>query len=200
MGLDPTTSKPHIRLAAAVLAIVIGALIATGVDVGHSGAAVPDAPPPVARADSTAPAGCKLFNPMFAWRWHQTKTMRASANRCDTPHGRSSWLIFKRNGDLVYYLRGRELWDSGTSGRKNRLIERGYGAMEIVGPAGDSRWGNQAPSSQQFTPNPPGGFGVGFSTAGTKPNAPLTRWEEDEVPCGKSGCSVSLWISGQGVQ
>jgi hypothetical protein len=192
--------RRRMRFAAAMLAAMVGALTATGSAASSAGAAVGPAPQPIARAESTAPANCKLFDPMFAWRWHQTKTIRASANRCDTPHGRGSWLIFKPNGDLVYSLGGHELWDSGTSGRTNRLIERGYGAMEIVGPSGVTLWGNQAPSSQQFTPNPPGGFGVGFSTDSTKPNAPLRQWEEDEVPCGESGCSVSLWISGKGVQ
>jgi hypothetical protein len=153
-----------------------------------------------ARAAQTAPSTCRVFNPLFNWDAGQTRTLRASARRCDAAPGRRASLMFQANGDLAFYLDGRQLWDSGTNGRRNRMIERGYGGLDIVDASGEVLWGTHGPQSEGFEPHPNGGFGIGFTSDGRAATTAFTHWTEDEGLCGTSGgCGQTLWTSGKGV-
>jgi hypothetical protein len=177
-------SRLLVPLAAALLLAisVVGASTATGA------------------APKTAPAGCRVFNPLFEWKAGQERALRAADAPCDAPPGKRSWLIFQRNGNLVFYMEGDVLWTSDTKGEGKKLVERGYGGLDIENGQGSTIWGTGAPGAEGFEPHPSGGFGIGFETDEHGPNNAFTHWDEGEGLCGPEGaCGQTLWTSGKGV-
>lgn len=153
-----------------------------------------------ADAARTAPPSCRVFNPLFQWNAGQQRSLHAANRRCDAAPGRRAWLIFQANGDLAFYLDGQQQWDAGTQGRRNGLVERGYGGLDVVGSQGQVLWGTHAPQSDGFEPHPNGGFGIGFQSDGNGRSNAFTHWTQDEGLCGASGgCGATLWVSGKGV-
>jgi hypothetical protein len=148
----------------------------------------------------TAPANCRVLNPLFAWDAGQERSLRAADNNCDAAPGRRAWLIFQRNGNLAFYLDGEQLWDAGTRGEGRSLVERSYGGLDIVNSSGSTIWSTGAPGSEGFEPHPSGGFGIGFQTDGSGASNAFTHWNQGEGLCGpEGGCGAALWVSGEGV-
>jgi hypothetical protein len=148
----------------------------------------------------TAPAGCRVFNPLFEWKAGQERALRAADAPCDAAPGKRSWLILQRNGNLVFYMEGDQLWTSDTKGEGKKLVERGYGGLDIENGQGSTIWGTGAPGAEGFEPHPNGGFGIGFETDEGGPNDAFTHWDQSEGLCGPGGaCGQTLWTSGKGV-
>jgi hypothetical protein len=162
--------------------------------------AIPAAPAAAAQSPATAPSFCRVFDPAFEWKAGQERSLRAADKHCDAAPGRRAWLIFQSNGNLAFYLDGNQLWSSDTMGRGNRLVERGYGGLDIVGSQGQVEWGTGAPGSSGFEPHPSGGFGIGFQSDGDGTSNAYTHWNQGEGLCGpEGGCGATLWVSGEGV-
>jgi hypothetical protein len=159
-------------------------------------AAIGAGPAAAAEPPQSAPSFCRVFNPQFDWKDGQERTLRAKDHPCDAAPGKRAWLILQTNGNLAFYLDGRQLWDAGTSGRGNLLVERGYGGLDITNSQGSVLWGTGAPQSEGFQPHPNGGFGIGFESTGGND---FTHWNESEGLCGPGGaCGETLWVSGKG--
>jgi hypothetical protein len=173
------------------LAAVAAVLAVVGICAGPAAAA---------QAPQSAPSSCRVFNPLFEWQAGQERSLRAKDKPCDAAPGRRAWVILQANGDLAFYVDGQQLWDAGTNGRGNRLVERGYGGLDIVGSQGQVLWGTGAPGSEGFEPHPSGGFGVGFQGDEDSKGNAITHWTEGEGLCGpEGGCGATLWVSGEGV-
>jgi hypothetical protein len=157
---------------------------------------------PSARAaemPQSAPSFCRVFDPQFEWEAGQERSLRAKDRHCDAAPGKRAWLVFQTNGNLAFYLDGNQLWDAGTSGKGNRLVERSYGGLDIVNSQGSVLWGTGAPGASGFQPHPNGGFGIGFQSDGDGANNAFTHWTQSEGLCGPGGaCGETLWVSGEG--
>jgi hypothetical protein len=178
----------RMRICLATIAAVVAVI---GIDAGSAAAA---------QAPQSAPPSCRIFNPQFEWAAGQERSLRAKDRPCDTVTGRRAWLILQANGDLAFYLDGQQIWDAGTQGRGNRLVERGYGGLDIVNSQGSVQWSTGAPGAEGFEPHPSGGFGIGFQSDGNGTGNAFTHWTEGEGLCGpEGGCGAVLWVSGEGV-
>jgi hypothetical protein len=178
-----------VRLRAATAAIV-AILAAMAIATGSASAA---------EAPQSAPSFCRVFDPRFGWTAGQERSLRAKDRPCDAAPGKRAWLIFQTNGNLAFYLDGQQLWDAGTSGSGNRLVERSYGGLDIVNSQGSVLWGTGAPGASGFQPHPNGGFGIGFQTDESGPANAFTHWNQGEGLCGPDGaCGETLWVSGEG--
>jgi hypothetical protein len=153
-----------------------------------------------AQGPPRAPSFCRVFSPLFEWQAGQERSLPAKGRPCDAAPGRRAWLILQTNGNLAFYLEGEQLWDAGTSGPGNRLVERSYGGLDIVNSQGSVQWSTGAPGADGFVPHPSGGFGIGFQGDDDGTSNALTHWTQGEGLCGaEGGCGETLWVSGEGV-